>query len=261
MLGTGTRNRNCGWDPLEGMPGRQTADFWSFSREREKTDMTWISRRVLQCVILLLAGSCSLAAQSKRVVDLGVGKVLVTPRGSRDPLFARTVVLLVRFDRTGALGLMLNRRTKVPISHALPKVKGAAEDSHPVFVGGPVDPETVFALARAARKPEGTTEVFGDIYLIQTRTALEKALGEDSNASGVRIYVGYCGWGPQQLQNEVREGRWYIFDRSEDLAFDGKPATLWPRLIDQVDLLNLRKFALLVSPTDFPTARNAQPSR
>jgi putative transcriptional regulator len=242
------------------MPGRQTADFGSFSREQEKREMSSISRRVLQLLAILLVGVCSLAAQSKRAVDLAAGKVLVAPRGSRDPLFARSVVLLVRFDRTGALGLMLNRRTKVPISHALPKVKGATSDSHPVFVGGPVDPGTVFALARAPSKPKGTTEVFGDIYLIQTRTALEKALGEDSTASGLRIYVGYCGWGPQQLQNEVREGRWYIFSRSEDLAFDGKPASLWQRLIDKADLMKLQKFARLADPLDYLIAQNMQPS-
>jgi putative AlgH/UPF0301 family transcriptional regulator len=68
-----------------------------------------------------------------------------------------------------------------------------------------------------------------------TRTSLEKALGGASNPSGLRIYLGYCGWRSHQLEDEVRDGRWYIFNRSEDLAFDSKPTTLWLRLIGKAE--------------------------
>jgi putative transcriptional regulator len=190
---------------------------------------------LLRFLFLLLAGACCLAAQSKNPADLAAGKILVTPRDSPDPVFAQSVVLLVRYNATGALGLMVNRRTTVPISRALSEVEGAAGHSDPVFVGGPVELDTVFALARTPRKPEGATVVVGDIYFISTKTALEKALGSASNPSGLRIYLGYCGWSPRQLDNEVREGRWYIFNRGEVLAFDAKPATLWTRLIGQAE--------------------------
>ena len=107
--------------------------------------------------------------------------------------------------------------------------------SDPVFVGGPVELGAVFALARAPRKPQGATAVSSDVYFISTRTALESALEGASNPSGLRIYLGYCGWGPHQLENEVLNGSWYIFSRSEDLAFDTKPATLWSRLISKTE--------------------------
>ena len=156
-------------------------------------------------------------------------------RGGTDSLFAKSVILLVRYDHTGALGLMVNRQTTVPIAHVLSGLQAAAGHSDTVFVGGPVELGTIFALARAPRKPEGASAIFGDIYFIVTKTALEKALGGASNPSGLRIYVGYCGWGPQQLEHEVLRGSWYIFSRSEDLAFDAKPATLWSRLISKTE--------------------------
>ncbi|HEV2387389.1 MAG TPA: YqgE/AlgH family protein [Candidatus Acidoferrales bacterium] len=193
--------------------------------------MTLRSRRVLQFWALLLAGAGCLAAQSTRPDDLAVGRILVSPRGSADPLFAESVILLVRYGETGALGLMVNRRTKVPISRALSEIEGAARHSDPVFVGGPVELGTVFALARDLRRPEGATEVIGNVYFIAPRTALEKELGGASNPNALRIYLGYCGWGPHQLEAEVRDGRWYIFNRGDALTFDAKPATLWSRLI------------------------------
>jgi putative transcriptional regulator len=172
---------------------------------------------------------------------------LVAPRGALGPPFAESVILLVRYSETGALGLMLNRRTTVPISRALSGMEGAAGHSDPIFVGGPVELDTVFALARAPRKPEAATEVFGNIYFIATKTALETALRGASNPSGLRIYLGYCGWGPHQLENE---GKWYIFNRSEDLAFDAQPATLWSRLIAKAELTNALNFAVLADPLD-----------
>jgi putative transcriptional regulator len=182
--------------------------------------------------LLVVCACClpSLPAQSKRAEDLAVGKILVTPHDAPDPLFAESVIVLVQYSSAGALGLMINKRTTVPISRALEGVAGASKHSDPVFVGGPVQLDTLFALARAAVRPEGAAEVFGNIHFISTKAALEKALAGASNPGALRVYAGYCGWGPHQLENEMRLGGWYIFDRSEDLTFDANPATLWTRL-------------------------------
>ncbi|HVB99817.1 MAG TPA: YqgE/AlgH family protein [Candidatus Dormibacteraeota bacterium] len=201
------------------------------------------SRGLLPFLVFLLAGACCLAAQSKNPEDLAAGKILVAPRNSSDPIFSKSVILLVRYDKTGALGLMVNHRTTLAISRALPGVKGAARDSDPVFIGGPVELSGVFALARTPAKPEDETNIFGNIYFITTKTALEKTLDRNPNPSQLRIYLGYCGWAPHQLENEVLEGRWYIFDRSEAEAFDAKPSTLWLRLVSKTE----QRFARLRS--------------
>ena len=121
------------------------------------------------------------------------------------------------------------------------ELEGATAHSDPVFVGGPVQLEAVLALARAARKPDGATRLFGEIYVISGKPALENALGEGSDSSGLRVYLGYCGWGPHQLENEVERGSWYIFDRDENLAFDAEPATLWLRLISKAEAQMARR--------------------
>lgn len=193
------------------------------------------SRRLPQFWTLVLAAALCLSAQSNRAEDLAVGKLLVTPRGAPDPLFAQSVILLVRYNESGALGLMVNRRSTVPISRALRELNGAAAHSDPVFIGGPVELNTVFALTRTPRKPEGATPVFGNIYFIAGKTALEKALTGSFDSSALRIYVGYCGWGPHQLENEVNHRAWYIFNRSEDLTFDAEPESLWSKLIGEAE--------------------------
>jgi len=213
----------------------------------------------------LVVCACSLAAQSKRPDDLAVGKILVTPHDAPDPLFAESVIVLVQYSGAGALGLMINKRTTVPVSRALEGVTGASKHSEPVFVGGPVQLDTLFALARAAQRPEGAAEVFGNIHFISTRAALEKALAGAPNPGGLRVYAGYCGWGPHQLENEMRLGGWYIFDRSEDLTFDADPATLWTRLERKTGGVlaraNIQRRSLSWASLQSPGAKAASASR
>jgi putative transcriptional regulator len=212
--------------------------------ELRSISFTNLRIRALAFLLFLLVGASCLPAQSQSPDDLAVGKVLVAARDLPDPVFGESVILLVHYDKTGALGLMVNHRTRIPISQALSGLKEAARHSDPVFVGGPVDLSAVFALLRAPAKPDGAGVVLGHTYFISTKPGLLRALAKSSNPSDFRVYLGYCGWAPQQLEAEVSQGRWYIFDGSEGLAFDAKPKTLWTRLIARTE----GRLALLTLP-------------
>jgi putative transcriptional regulator len=192
----------------------------------------------------ILGGCLPLGAQATRVQDLGIGKLLVAPRDTRDPAFAESVILLVRYDREGTLGLMLNRRTRIPLSQALRDSKGASGRADPVYMGGPVDLENVLALLRAHTMPEGAAHVVGKVYLVSTRALLEKALLDrtpektapgQSDPEALHVYLGYCGWGPGQLENEAGHGLWHVFPGSADVVFDSEPGSLWSRLVARAE--------------------------
>ena len=182
-----------------------------------------------------LAVAAVLTAQSQRPADLGMGKLLVSPRKSPDPSFAQSVILLLHYDKESALGLMINRRTTVPIGRVLRDFNGLGQRSDVMYLGGPVERDSAMALVRAGAKPDGSTAVAGRIYLVIERQALQKALSAGRNSADLRIYAGYCGWGPGQLDNETRLGGWFIFNRGAELAFDGNPDTIWPKLIAEAE--------------------------
>ena len=115
-------------------------------------------------------------------------------RDAPDPAFAKTVILLVRYEKEGTLGLVINRRTKVPILRALEGLHGAKERSEPVYAGGPVEIDTVLALLRANTMPDGPLHVDGKIYLVAAKSQLEKTLASGTAASDLRVYLGYSGW-------------------------------------------------------------------
>lgn len=191
-------------------------------------------------VILWLLLSSILLAQSKNPGDLGVGKLLVVPRDSPDPNFAESVILLVHYAGDGTMGLIINHETKLPVSRVLHELKGANKYPDAVYGGGPVQIEAVQALLQSRAGPHDSTHLFGNVYLLSTKVELEKALADRKDSKELRIYLGYCGWSPGQLENEVNRGGWYIFDGSDGLVFDSNPSTVWSRMIARTELQIVR---------------------
>jgi putative transcriptional regulator len=173
--------------------------------------------------------------QSAEIGDLGVGKLLVSARGLSDPNFAQSVVLLIRYDKEGVLGLIINRRTQASLSRVLKGVDTAKRGSDLVYLGGPVELDAVFALLRSQKKPDEASSVLSEVYLLSSKAPLEKALAASSGPGDVRVYVGYAGWDVGQLENEVRLGGWWIFEASAGAVFDPNPGTIWSRLITRTE--------------------------
>jgi putative transcriptional regulator len=176
------------------------------------------------------------AAQSTQPSDLGAGKMLVASRDLPDPNFSKTVVLLVQYDDEGVVGLILNRRSKVPISRVLDDVDGAKGRSDPIYAGGPVGRTDVLALLRSRGKPGDAKRVFGDVSLVSSKELLQKTFAAPPEANIVHVYLGYSGWTMEQLENEVDIGAWYIFPGDAQAVFDSNPDSLWLRLIGETEL-------------------------
>jgi putative AlgH/UPF0301 family transcriptional regulator len=176
-----------------------------------------------------------LPIQSKNPQDLSVGKLLVASRGLGDPDFAGTVVLLVRYDEKGALGLILNRRSDLPLSRVL-DLKAAQDRSDPVYLGGPVGPSTVFALFKSSAKMEKAENIFGGVYLISDKTLFEQTLSARPDPGVFHVYVGYAGWTQDQLRSEVQTGAWFIIPADAATVFKSDPNSLWLQMIEKTEL-------------------------
>ena len=94
----------------------------------------------------------------------------------------------------------------------------------------------------------------GKVYLVSTKELLEKTMAQRNDPGEFRIYLGYCGWGPGQLENETGHGFWHIFASDADLVFDSEPNTLWSRLIARVGQ-NIAQRSVPTSTVSGPTYR------
>lgn len=180
-------------------------------------------------------GSTGFAQATTRQVP-GVGKLLVARSDAPDPMFGKTVILLVRYQRDGTLGLIINRPTDVPLSRALGGVKGAAKRDEPVYAGGPVAIGAALALLHANVMPEeGVTHVHGKVYSIADGQSLEKILESKAGPGELRVFMGYSGWARGQLESEIESGFWHVLPADAELAFDPEPETLWTRLVARAE--------------------------
>ncbi|MFN3323109.1 MAG: YqgE/AlgH family protein [Bryobacteraceae bacterium] len=177
-----------------------------------------------------------LPAQSGvRIKRLDVGKFLVASRDLPDPNFSETVVLLTQYDEEAVMGLVINRPTRIPLSRVFEEVQDAKGGSDPIFSGGPVRTAGVLALHRSPTKVEEAQRIFDDVYLVSTTRLLEKLLLAGPDRSVFRVYLGYAGWAPGQLEREVELGAWHIFPGDSAAVFHLEPESVWPRLIRRTE--------------------------
>ena len=182
------------------------------------------------------SGSLYLPVQTKNPKVLAAGKVLVASRALGDPHFVQTVVLLVHYDAQNVVGLVLNRRTEVPLSRVFEHVKQAKDRTDPVYLGGPVEMPSVFALLQSPAKVDGADHVFGDVYMISDKPLFEKSLSTQRDPRQFHVYLGYAGWTNEQLKKEVELGAWFIFPGDVSTVFNTDPESLWPQMIGKTEL-------------------------
>jgi putative transcriptional regulator len=159
------------------------------------------------------------------------GQLLVAAPALKDPNFDRTVVLLVAHEPGGALGVVLNRATEVPVSEVLGGWGALAPDPAVLFEGGPVQPESAICIARmrtGAGKTTGFHPVSGAIGTVDLSRDPESMR---EKISGIRVFAGYSGWSPGQLEEEIDTGSWFVVDALPGDAFVPRPDDLWPMVL------------------------------
>ncbi|MFK3980960.1 YqgE/AlgH family protein [Micromonospora sp. NPDC050397] len=159
------------------------------------------------------------------------GQLLVATPSLKDPNFDRTVVLLVAHEPGGALGVVLNRATEVPVADVLGAWGSLAGEPAVLFEGGPVQPESAICLARMrtpVRRVKGFHQVSGAVGTVDLSVDPDR-LGEA--ISGIRVFAGYSGWSPGQLETEIESGSWFVLDALPGDAFVDRPDDLWPMVL------------------------------
>ncbi|MGW7369993.1 YqgE/AlgH family protein [Streptomyces sp. NPDC054841] len=154
------------------------------------------------------------------------GRLLVATPALADPNFDRAVVLLLDHDEEGSLGVVLNRPTPVGVGDILEPWAGLAGEPGVVFQGGPVSLDSALGLAviPGDEGPLGWRRVYGAIGLVDLEAPpelLAAALGS------LRIFAGYAGWGPGQLEDELTEGAWYVVESEPGDVSSPRPESLW----------------------------------
>lgn len=186
--------------------------------------------RTLAWLALCLAAVAALPGDAALASAPAPGRFLVASEGLADPNFARTVVLLIDYDEYGAMGLIVNRPSDLLLRDLLPEMAAVAELPDTVLLGGPVQRQLLFVLSAAAEPPEAGETVLEGVQFSAHPDALESLVADTAE---FRVFAGYAGWGPAQLDREIALGGWLVLPADARSVFDKDPGTLWRRLVDR----------------------------
>jgi putative transcriptional regulator len=160
-------------------------------------------------------------------VDSLRGSLLIAAPALVDPNFWRTVVLVGEHSEEGALGVVLNRSSDTPVVEAVPELAELVDDLGDVHVGGPVQTSAIVVLADFEEPPEESALVVESVGFLPAEVDPD-TLGPLRRA---RVYVGYAGWGPGQLDGELEEGSWIVEPALADDVFTEDPEALWSTVL------------------------------
>ena len=155
------------------------------------------------------------------------GRLLVATPDLEDPNFFRTVVLVLEHSDEGALGVVLNRPTTgAALTGALPSWAPLADEPAVLFVGGPVQPESAIGLARRREpeEPDGFAPLFDDLGTVDLQREPEAVR---PRLDRLRVFAGYAGWGPGQLESELDANGWFVVRADAGDPWTDAPEDLW----------------------------------
>ena len=151
-----------------------------------------------------------------------------------DPNFERSVVLLVHHDASGTFGVVLNRPTEIqaPNLCATLEIDWHGRPDELIDWGGPVQPQTgwvIFGDELAAVVGPEATEIAEGVFFAGSLDVLREVARHPVDR--VRLLLGYAGWGPGQLEDEIAEGAWLSAPVSSQVVFDVEPAAMWEHAV------------------------------
>lgn len=185
---------------------------------------------VLLLVPALLAGAPPAPAQPQ--VSRPNGIFLIAKPELADPNFRRTVVLVTQTEDAQTIGVIINRPTSIKLSEMLPGDPAAANYRDPVFFGGPVMPQVLITVFRSDKPPPAPAfQARRGLYLSMHPDNLKPLL--DTPGAQYRLYAGFSGWAPRQLESEFARDGWYVLPADADIVFRKNTDGMWEELLQR----------------------------
>jgi putative transcriptional regulator len=196
-------------------------------------------RTLIRLILLVIMFSVPLRVPGAE--DMANAVFLIANPGLQDPNFRETVVLVTQPREGGPWGVIINR----PLDHRLTEVFTEYETlknrKDVLFFGGPVARDGLVFLVRSLKPPPRAVPVLRDVYFISDIDWIDELLQRPEPTRGLRVYSGYAGWAPGQLQSEIARGGWHVLPADAATVFDKDPADIWPELIKRAGTKQTRK--------------------
>ena len=184
--------------------------------------------RFFLAALLIAFGVPAVAQQDLRPNSL----LLVAKPDLPDPNFAHTVVLITQTEDASTVGVILNRPTPLKLSDFLSREYPTENYRDTIYLGGPVMRQAIIALFKSDAPPASAAfHVLKDVYLTMHAGNI-RVLLEDPKAR-YRLYAGFSGWAPRQLESEFMRDGWYVLPADDATLFRESTDGMWEELVEK----------------------------
>jgi putative transcriptional regulator len=189
-----------------------------------------IRRTIIPAVLFITATMLGAAGADQSDTDTLAGQLLIASPTIGDPRFMHTVILMVRHDKEGAFGIIINRpvgeRSIAELLEASGNDTAGVTGTVRIFAGGPVEPELGFVVHSTEYRRDGTIDVDSHVAMTASREIL-RDIGQHKGPEKSLFALGYAGWGPGQLEGELARHDWFMTPEEPKLVFDDDRGNLW----------------------------------
>jgi len=180
--------------------------------------------------VLALALSWTLPAAAANIAD---PVILVAKRQLHDRMYGATILVARPIGQDQHIGFILNRPTKITLGQLFPDHPPSQKVPDPVFVGGPINPEAIFALVQTSKHPGGrSVELMPGMFAVFDGKIVDDVI--EHEAGKARFVAGLVGWRAGELRDEIKRGAWYVLDADPALVLR-KPDGLWEELVRRAE--------------------------
>lgn len=162
------------------------------------------------------------------------GYLLIAARALRDSNFLRSVVLMIEHSPEGAMGLIINHPSDTPLKDAISQHFEDFQDDRLLYVGGPVERSSLLLLHNVDSLSEESSSILPDVYIGGSTDSFAEVIrlcNEGDEALRFRVFSGYSGWGPGQLEGEIERNDWLSLPAESDLVFSEDPYSVWDEAV------------------------------
>lgn len=175
------------------------------------------------------------------------GKILISEPFLNDPNFKRSIILLSEHNENGSIGFILNKPTKLKLNQV---IDDFPDFEATIYLGGPVQINTLQFIHRVGDIIEGSTEIFDGLYWGGNFEYLKLLIeAKQVEPEDFRFFIGYSGWTEGQLEDEMNINSWIVTSTGIDNIFSEEPDKLWREILKNMG----KKFAILASFPENPS--------
>ena len=192
--------------------------------------------RLIRVLLIALGIAAQVgSAQAQANIQDDAPLILVAKPGLRDAFFGSTILIAKPLGGGRHLGFVINRPTEVTLGKLFPEDGPSQKVAEPVYLGGPLNTEVIFALVHSSNPPAGEVlRLAQDLYIAVDAKTVDHII--EADAAHARFFAGLVAWRPGELKEEVQRGLWYVLESDPDLVMRKSTDGLWEELVKRSQL-------------------------